>query len=163
MTDSLTRWTVRVALALYVLSLLERASAAGSVRRRSTARLFWTAGCLAYLLHVVCAFQFQHHWSHDAAYEATARQTHEVTGFDWGGGLYVNYVFTLVWLADALRWWGDLDAYEARPPVVNALVQGFMAFIIFNATVVFGTGLIRWAGAAAFVLLLAVFISRVRA
>ena len=30
----------------------------------------------------------------------SARQTAEVFGLDWGGGLYVNYAFTAAWVAD---------------------------------------------------------------
>ena len=81
--ELLTRWTVRVALALYVLSLTLRISAAGRRRRLEIARLFWAAGCAAFLLHTVSAFHFYHHWSHHAAYAATARQTAEVVGLTW--------------------------------------------------------------------------------
>lgn len=73
--ELLTRWTARLALALYVLGLAVRVSAAGRRPRLDTARLFWTAGCLAFLLHTASAFEFYHHWSHRAAYEATARRT----------------------------------------------------------------------------------------
>src|SRR5262245_10761780 len=94
-----TLWTVRLALALYVLALALRIGA-WKRPRPDLARLSWTVGCLAFLLHVGCAFQFYHHWSHRAAYEATARQTAEVVGLDWGGGLYANYAFAAVWVAD---------------------------------------------------------------
>jgi hypothetical protein len=76
--DFLTRWTVRLALALYVLDLTLRARAEGRRFLQSIARLAWTAGCLAFLLHLVCAFQFYHYWSHAAAHEATAQQSAEV-------------------------------------------------------------------------------------
>ena len=29
----------------------------------------------------------------------------ELVGFEWGAGLYANYAFTLLWLADASCWW----------------------------------------------------------
>jgi hypothetical protein len=144
-----TRWTVRVALALYVLGLALRVRAAGRRTQLDLARLFWTAGCLAFLLHMASAFQFYHHWGHRAAYEATARQTAEVVGLDWGGGLYANYGFAALWMADACWWWLSPERYVARPRVLEGALQGFLGFMAFNATVVFGTGVIRWAGLAA--------------
>jgi hypothetical protein len=109
----------------------------------------WTAGCLALLLHLVCAFQFYHHWSHAAAYEATARQTAEVVGLAWGGGLFANYAFAALWMLDTFWWWCRPQYYQVRPRAIEWVVQGFLAFILFNATVVFGKGTIRWLGLAA--------------
>jgi hypothetical protein len=146
--EALTRWAVRVALALYVLALAVRVTAAGRRPWLAAARLAWTAGCAAYLLHVACAFAYYHHWSHAEAYEATARRTEEVVGLSWGGGLYANYIFTVVWLADVAWWWWGLDRYEARPRGVEWAVQGWLGFLAFNATVVFGSGAVRWLGLA---------------
>jgi hypothetical protein len=147
--ELLTRWTVRVAVAGYVLGLVLRATAAGRRPRVARARLFWTAGCLAFLLHVAFAFQFYHNWSHQAAYEATARQTAEVVGLDWGGGLYANYVFAALWTADTCWWWLGPERYRTRPWGLEAALQAFLGFMAFNATVVFGAGAIRWAGLSA--------------
>jgi hypothetical protein len=144
-----TRWTVRLAVALYGLGLALRAAAGGRRPGRDWARLAWTGGFVAFLLHVACAFHFYHQWSHRAAYEATARPTAEAVGTAWGGGLYANYAFALVWGADVCWWWGRPNSYRARPRAVEWAVQGFLAFITFNATVVFGRGAIRWAGLAA--------------
>src|SRR5687768_11040643 len=124
--ELLTRWTVRAALALYVLSLTLRISAAGRRRPLEIARLFWIAGCAAFLLHTVCAFHFYHHWSHHAAHAATARQTAEVVGHYWGGGLFANYVFAALWTADACWWWLSPKTYLVRPRGVEWMVQGFM-------------------------------------
>jgi hypothetical protein len=147
--ELVTLWTVRLALALYVLALALRAASAKRRPRPGLARLFWTVGCLAFLLHVGCAFQFYHHWSHRAAYEATARRTAEVVGLDWGGGLYANYAFAAVWVADVCWWWWSPERYLARPRGVEWAVQGFLGFIAFNAAVVFGAGAVRWLGLAA--------------
>jgi hypothetical protein len=154
--EILTRWTVRVALALYVLSLALRVTATGRCHRLDLARLLWTAGCLAFLLHTACAFQFYHHWSHRAAYEATARRTAEVVGLDWGGGLYANYGFAALWAADACWWWFGPKRYLARPRGLEWALQGFLGFMAFNATVVFGAGAVRCAGLAACLFLAAV-------
>ncbi len=144
MGELLTRWTVRIALALYVLSLLLRRSACGRRSRLAVARLAWSGGCLAFLLHVVCAFHFYHDWSHAAAYANTARRTADVVGWHWGGGLYANYAFMLVWLADVAWWWRGLDGYEERPCAVQWCVRGFLACMALNAAVVFAEGITRW-------------------
>src|SRR5437763_16272962 len=111
--ELLTLWTVRVAVALYVLGLALRLGAGR--RGRSVARLAWTGGLLAVAAHVACAFHFYHHWSHAAAYDRTAEQTAEAVGLNWGGGLYVNYAFVLLWAADVCWWWRDPEGYLARP------------------------------------------------
>jgi hypothetical protein len=153
--ELLTRWTVRIALALYVLGLALRVSAAGRRPTLDMARLSSTAGCLAFLLHAASAFQFYHHWSHGAAYEATARQTAEVVGLDWGGGLWANYAFAALWTVEVCWWWCGPERYLARPRVLEWTVQGFLGFIAFNATVVFEAGAIRWIGLAACMFLIA--------
>ena len=155
--ELLTRWTVRIAMALYVASLASRRVSP------HWSRLAWTAGCLLFLLHVACAFEYYHHWSHAEAYASTAKQTAETVGLDWGGGLYANYAFTLVWCADVCWWWLDGSRYLTRHWTINWAVHGFLGFIAFNATVVFATGFSRWFGIAACVLLIGVWVLSVRA
>lgn len=141
----LTLWTVRIAALLYVAAVciyVTRRSA-GSDR---LARVAWTAGLIFYLVHVCLAFEFFYGWSHTVAYRETARQTAEFFGVNSGAGVYFNYVFTLVWFADTLWWWRGLIAYRERPRWIPAAVHGFLAFIFFNATVVFGRGLVRYGG-----------------
>jgi hypothetical protein len=106
-----------------------------------------------YLAHVVFAFQFYHHWSHRAAFEQTARQTARVAGIDWGGGLYFNYLLTVVWVGDVAWWWKGLAVYRDRTLWIQTTIHTFFALMFFNATVVFGTGLTRWLGVAAMVAL----------
>ncbi len=147
--ELLTRWTVRIAVALYVATLASRPFTP------RWSRLAWTCGCVAYLVHVACAFEYYHYWSHSAAFNATAKQTAETVGLDWGGGLYVNYAFTLVWLADAVWWWAAAPGYLARPRLIEWTVQAFLVFIVVNATVVFATGFSRWLGIFGCVLIVA--------
>jgi hypothetical protein len=89
----------------------------------------WRAGAVACAAHVCAAFHLGHGWSHAAAWE----HTREASGF--GDGVFVNYAVVAVWLADAVkparggwRWW---------------LVRGFVAFVMVNAAVVFGSELAR--------------------
>ncbi len=142
--QSLTIETVRLAAGLYVLSV-----AAWLDRRDRAARLTWSIACALYLVHVAAAFQFIHHWSHAAAYLETARQTARMFGIEWGGGLYFNYVFTSAWIADVCWWWqAGLVRYRARV-WLGATIHAFIAFMFFNATVIFARGMIRWLGLAA--------------
>ncbi|MBZ5603337.1 MAG: hypothetical protein LAO79_13635 [Acidobacteriia bacterium] len=141
---------------LYVLSL-----ALWMKRRDAGARLAWTAGCALYLAHVAAAFALRHHWSHAAAYQETARQTREVFGIDSGAGIYFNYAFTILWIADALWWWlAGLDRYRTRPRRVTVAVHLFFAFMFFNGAIVFGSPFMRWLGTAAILILLVVAASR---
>lgn len=139
-----TIWTVRIALAGYFIggALWTRQASTG---RLKLARIVWTLGCACYLAHVVSAFHFYHAWSHTAALERTAERTAETTGWYFGGGLYLNYLFTAVWVADALARWWPWFAGKCWPAIA---VQLFLWFMVFNATVVFGHGAIRWFGLA---------------
>lgn len=100
----------------------------------------WRAGAVACAVHVAIAFHFKHEWSHAAAWE----HTRETGGF--GDGIFVNYALVVVWLADAvkparggLRWW---------------VVRGFVAFVMFNAAVVFGSEFARMVFVLALMLVL---------
>ncbi|HYO62576.1 MAG TPA: hypothetical protein VER08_02855 [Pyrinomonadaceae bacterium] len=141
--------TIWVAVAGYFAGAAAFALARGRAGWDSFARASWTAACAGLLAHVACAFHFHHGWSHAAAYRDTARQTAEVFGLDWGGGLYVNYALLVAWVADVGWWWGrGLRAYRRRPWPLAAAWHAFLLFIFFNATVVFEGGFVRWAGAA---------------
>jgi hypothetical protein len=132
-------WSARITFLLYAASL-----AAWFIGRPRPARMAWTFGFCLYLTHVAAAFHFRHHWSHDAAYEETARQTAELFGVRWGGGLYCNYAFTAVWAFDVIWIWWSADTYHRRPRWIAMTIQCFMAFMFFNATVIFVSGWVRW-------------------
>jgi len=112
----------------------------------SIARWAWTIACACLCLHVICAYHFYHRWSQDSAYRETARQTANVVGIEWGGGLYFNYALIAGWLLDVVWWWRSLDLYRRRSAVLTAIWQGFVLFMIFNATVVFKAGSLRIIG-----------------
>ena len=134
-----TVWSARVAFLLYLAAL-----AAWLVRKPRFARLAWTGGFLVYLGHVAAAFHFHHHWSHGAAYEETARQTAELFGVRSGSGLCWNYTFTVVWALDVVWLWWSAESYRRRSRWILGAVHFFMAFLFFNATVVFVSGSMRW-------------------
>lgn len=158
--ELLTRWTVRLALLLYAMTLALRLS---QPRRRAAARILWTTGCGLFLVHVACAFHFFHGWSHADALRETARQTGEFTGVYSGAGLWLNYLFTFAWALDVIWWWGaGLDAYDRRSGWVTVPLHAFLAFMAFNGTVVFEAGATRWLAAGAAMLLLVLLVTRRR-
>jgi len=98
------------------------------------------------MAHAASAFHFYHGWSEESAYRETARQTAEVIGLNWGGGIYANYAVVFFWILDVACWWRGLDVYRRRPRLLVVLWQSFLIIMIFNATVVFKTGPLRWVG-----------------
>jgi hypothetical protein len=150
--ELLTRWTIRLALSCYVFCL-----AAVIVRGRtksgpleSVTRIVWTLGCGLFAAHVVSAFGYYHHFSHQAAYDDTAQQTKDQFGFAFGGGIYFSYLFLGLWIADvAWRW----IAPATRPAWFDWPLHAYMFFIAFNGAIVFEGGVSRGAGIAACVLL----------
>lgn len=142
----LTKVTVWVALLGYAAGAACLLLAGRRPGLRRTARLAWTVGCVWFLAHVLCAFAFHYGWSHATAYAETARQVGEVTGARAGGGVFVSYLFTLMWVADVVWWWADEAGHRRRPGWLAAAWQGFFFFIVFNGTVVFEHGPARWLG-----------------
>ncbi len=153
--EFLTRGTAWVSLWLYAAGEIHRVVQRATRITTGNASRWWNSlGCATFLVHVACAFQFYHGWSHAAAYAETARQTAALLGRSWGGGLYVNYLFALVWLGEVTwSWWGS-RGYRDRPRWVTWGVRCFFLFMIVNGTVVFVQGPMRWVGVCLCVALL---------
>jgi hypothetical protein len=96
-------------------------------------RFAWALGCAWLFVHIAVAFHLGHGWSHEAAWE----HTRQVGGY--GNGIFVNYAFALVWLADVLWVWIAFGSYLARPQWLNGTIHGFLAFVVVNAAFVFGS------------------------
>jgi hypothetical protein len=131
-------WSARLVVLFYFLRLAFELLVDHERRRQRWGLLAWTAGCAVLLVHLGLAFHFEHHWSHAAALAHTARRTFEVTGVDWGGGIYFNYAFALLWVADVLLWRRRARRGQPTPRPVFWGIQAVFAFMMFNATVVFG-------------------------
>ena len=157
--ELLTRWTIRLALLCYVVVLAGRLKFRHNSRWETAARAIWTAGCLLFVCHVASAFHFYHHWSHQQAYEDTARQTHELLGWQFGGGIYFSYAFALLWVADTAWWWFSSASYRRRPVALRCGVTIYMLFIALNGAIVFEDGPVRWAAVAACVVLIGLFLN----
>ncbi|HKI31688.1 MAG TPA: hypothetical protein VKA46_07460 [Gemmataceae bacterium] len=154
--DDLTRHTVRLSLLYYAAALtlmlrLRPHECLGKSGWGPLARWCWTLAWAAFFVHLAMAFQYVHHWSHEDA----VRHTREVSGL--GEGVYISDLFALLWTADVAAWWLRPAWYARRSPWVGRILHGFMLFIVFNATIVYETGLIRWAGVALFAWLAAVW------
>jgi hypothetical protein len=158
MGEFLTRSTIWVSIVCYTVGSVIFAlstSRQKSAQLDSAARLVWSVACGSLIAHFISAFHFYHGWSHAVAYGDTARQTAEVFGFNWGGGLFINYALLIAWIVDLAWWWrSGLDSYRKRPWPLLALWHTLLIFIIFNATVVFGDGTVRWLGLAISLLLM---------
>ncbi|HTU25622.1 MAG TPA: hypothetical protein VMF30_09510 [Pirellulales bacterium] len=150
--DLLTRNTVRLSLAWYAAAAClmlfltpgEWTAEIGDSRwpaRGWIARWCWTWGLVCFLVHLAMAFHYYHHWSHADAFERTRRVAR------FGEGIYVSYLFTIVWAADVVYWCLRPARYATRGAWIDRILHGFMLFIVLNGTIVFETGGIRWAGA----------------
>jgi hypothetical protein len=124
--------------------LMRRSPASDLLARASS-----TAGLALALVHVFLAFHFVYAWDHEAAVTATARQTAAVVGWGWRGGLFVNYVFLGLWLADVCWWWADPGSHLSRPPRLERARLSLFTFMFVNAAIVFAPAPGRLAGIAA--------------
>lgn len=130
---SLILWTVRACVCFYAFAVWNYSSYA--TKRTTIGRAYrwtWFASWLLCGIHVGCAFHFEHHWSHPAAIEHTAKITERVLGLKWGGGIYANYLFLIWWGTDAFR------QLSNSTPASSRTMHAAAAFMFLNATVVFG-------------------------
>lgn len=136
LADLLIRWTARLFVACYVARILIDARCRQDGQSAERARWIWTIGCAVYVAHVLLAFQQVHHWSHQHAYDQVLLRTREMTGLASGIGLYVNYAFGILWVADVLAWWWWPRWPDQR--ICYWTVQGIFAFLMIQSTIVFG-------------------------
>lgn len=125
-----------LALLLYPFGLrgAGRSLSEPAVRR---ARLLFSFGGLVFLLHVVTAIWIHHGMSHSVAFEYTARRTEQLTGIASGFGLYLNYLFAVLWCAEIVWWHSAVVSYRSRATAISAGIHGFFLFMIANGAVVF--------------------------
>ena len=138
--------TIWIALALFVAGEYEPRT---SRSLQPVARMLFLFGALICAAHIVLAMSQVHGWSHAAAVDATARQTAQVYGVRWGGGVYVNYAFVAVWLADAIARLTSPASVARRSPALRWVMRVFYFVVIANAAVIFARPERRWMGAVA--------------
>jgi len=139
---SITPASPLVALTIWAALFLYAAGESGRTRRppASWARPVWLLGAAAYLAHVAAAFAIHHDWSHAAAYAYTAARTDAFIGLSWGGGLWVNYAFTAIWIGEGLWWQLRPARYARRPGIWTPIIRGMFLFMIVNGAVIFVAG-----------------------
>ncbi len=121
----LTRATIWLAMAGWV---------AGIALWGTYSRFFWTVGGILYLLHILFAYAGYYDWSHQIAWEKTASDTAEMTGFDTGIGLILNFLFA-AWLGFDLwmQWVRKVRGW-------TWLTEFLVLFFILNGAIAFGSG-----------------------
>lgn len=142
MGHSLTVFAIYLSLLCYLLGVVCWVS--GQRGRRY--RILWTTGCVALLVHAAFAFHFYHGWSHADAVELTAEQTASIIGVRFGEGIWFSYLLMLIWAVDVSILWSSSAAETSGTGCFSQFVHGYAFFILFNGTVVFEDGWIRWAG-----------------
>ncbi|MDA1092385.1 MAG: hypothetical protein O3A25_03805 [Acidobacteria bacterium] len=151
MDDFLTRASIWLALTLFVAAQVARGGSAATAVIGS--RLFWT-GWVAFVGHIALAFQSHYGWSHAVALAHTAAQTAAATGVETGSGLYLNYLFGVLWLVEAWWWHRHGVSVAARQTSLELAVRVFWLFMIVNGAVIFVGGPQRWFGLTLVALLL---------
>ena len=108
----------------------------------------WLFGLSAavFLAHVILSFHVFYDWSQTTALADVRRQTRDVTGLEWSIGLWINYAFAALWLAEALWLCLAPIRHAERPRSVTWLVRGIFWFMAFNGAFVFVKGPQRWLG-----------------
>ena len=124
--------------------------------RLGLAHVAWLGGSVMLAVHVWTAFAIVHGWSNAAAFDETER----LSGV--GEGVYVNYVVLIVWGADAAWLTIAPRRYARRLRWLGRAIHGFLAFVIFNAAVVYVEPFVRWYGAAWFAVIGLSWVTRPR-
>lgn len=154
--DLIIAWTIRLSMLLLCATVFLQLQRHLSPRVRFLQSGLWTASFLLSVLHVLAAFHFVHHWSHTAAYLATAEETRVKLGFAYGAGVYFNYLFLVVWGLDVVWTWRGSQTSHRTTPWWIQVGRWYLLFITFNGVVVFKTGWLRILGITMTVGLLAI-------
>lgn len=108
----------------------------------------WTAGALLLAVHVALAVLVHHGGSHASVVRSVEEQTREVYGVSVGAGVWINYLFASLWLAEAAWWRLDPAGFLGRPAAVTRMVRAFYALMLVNGTVIFAAPSRRLLGIA---------------
>ena len=158
-------WTIRASLLAYafaLLCLILYPSAKREPQHQRMIRSTWTLAWLMYVLHVLAAFHFVHHWEHQRAVEHTAEKSLQIVGIAFGGGIYFNHLLTLIWTVDVLWFWLRPASYESRSRWIAGTFHGYILFLAINGAIIFETGPARWFGIPILLALAVLVLSRPR-
>ena len=71
----------------------------------------------------------------------------------YGDGVFLNYLVIVVWMIDIGWWWLWPRQHGQRSKWATILINGFLLFMWFNATVIFAKDYLFIVGALCFLLL----------
>lgn len=141
--DLVISWSIRLSILFYLLSLFLQVVSYQKGRSLKYASLASLIGFAFSLLHFWSAFEYHHHWSHQAAFDETAKRTADLFGFHFGYGIYFNYFFLAAWGTDLiLRCFSSSNSPSQR--VLLWSLQGYLLFIVINGAIVFASGPVQW-------------------
>jgi len=118
-------------------------------KQHQTTTLFkvvWSTACLFAAVHAYLALSDVHQWNHQHAFDHIANETERVLGFRFGYGVYFNYLFVIVWIADVIWLWSSPESYQNRSNRLSSAFHLFLILIMVNGAVVFRDGLPRYLG-----------------
>jgi hypothetical protein len=136
-----TVWSARCVVLGYLIAYGLAATATPETPRLRERRRWWTFAVLCLTVHTLIAFAGVHHGSHAAAWERTRVQTLALTGWNSGFGLWVNFATLAVWWIDVALWYRQ--PLQRTPSRFNTTWQTLLAFVMLNATVIFGPAVWR--------------------
>lgn len=138
--EAVIGWIARIALAFYLAraALDLRALKRPQPKVMILARWMWTFAFAFHLIHVLLAFAYIHRWSHADAFNHVRERTLEMTGFEAGFGIWINYLFTLCWFVDVISWWNRGIDWPYRSRAYLLTLHAVCIFMFVNATIVFG-------------------------
>ena len=96
-------------------------------------RWSWFCGSCLLFIHIVSSYGYVHHWSHEAALRATAKESLRVTGIAAPWGVYVNFAFAVLWTGYSMA----MIVLDGRIQIVDSVIFVFLFAIVISATLVF--------------------------
>ena len=144
MADLIVRGSIWLALACFLTAHVAFGRSNAKVPARWAHAVYWMGASLAFA-HYLAAFHWHYNWSHTRAVAVTAGQTAQVFGLDWGGGVWVNYLFLAVWLADA-AWRTTRGGVQVSAG--TWVLRGFYLIVIANGAITFAEWPMQLAGSA---------------
>ncbi|MFN7874657.1 MAG: hypothetical protein ACK5PB_05025 [Pirellula sp.] len=149
------RVSIWIASGLWFLGSAARAISRGqpSQLERAYQWIWFFTGIFTWT-HVLASYGLIHNWSHANVLQHTGEESYAVIGIRVPWGVYANFVFAGV-LSGYSGW---MILRNRRASWADSIVFLFLAFIVFNALVIFKTGPIRWIGLIGFVALFSIHI-----
>ena len=146
--------TIWLSLCLFVAGEFGKRGIHNGLTPRSWAWSAFSLGAVLMIVHILLSMSLVHHWSHASSVATTAAQTNAVFGLNWGGGVFVNYLFVAVWIAEIVLWRFAPAQYASRAPAWTRILRIFYFIVIANAAIVFAGGWRRALGVALVALLM---------